>query len=411
MARAGGGANGSAPKNRSSGRTLRILFAIDKFKGCLTSREVAEAFSAGLRDGGLAFEPTILPVADGGDGLLAAFQSIDDGYQSLSRLVTGPLGTPVQAQFLRHRQRPEWVIEMAQASGLALLKPEDRNPENTSTRGTGELIAHALQSGAKKIVVGLGGSATNDGGVGAAAATGYRFIDALDCPIEPRGGTLSAIAAIDPSKAQAELRPAPASGPGARILVACDVDNPLTGSRGASHVYGPQKGADPAMVERLDAGLAHLAQLMKRDLGVDVADLPGAGAAGGLGAGLVAFCGATLKPGAELILDAVQFDTRAQFADVVVTGEGRLDGQTSMGKAPWAVAQRAQKLGKPVVAVAGRIESEFANARAEAGGPFAAAWAIRPLAQSDEDSMRKAATYLRQLGAQVAGEFSAFAKR
>ncbi|MGH7145007.1 MAG: glycerate kinase [Planctomycetota bacterium] len=380
-----------SPPNR---RPLRILFAIDKFKGCLTSSQVAEAFAAGLRAGGLAFEATVLPVADGGDGLIAAFEAIDPDFQGLTRLVSGPLREPTPARFLRHLKRPEWILEMAQASGLALLPEPRRNPLKTSTRGTGELIAHALQSGAKRILLGIGGSATNDGGTGAAAAVGYRFLDRLDCPLDPVGGNLGEIARIDATATLPGL-------PGVQVQVACDVDNPLLGARGASAVYGPQKGADAAAVATLEAGLANLAAVIERDLGKNVRDLPGAGAAGGFGAGAVAFFGAKLKPGAELILDAVQFDARAGFADLVVTGEGRLDHQTVHGKAPWAVAQRARALGKPVIAVAGRIATDFFVA---AGETYAGAWDIRSLAHDDADSMTRAVELLHELGHRLAME-------
>lgn len=384
-------------------RPLRVLFAIDKFKGCLTSRQVAEALLAGLRSTGLAIESTILPVADGGDGLIAAFQEIDADYQTLTRLVTGPRGGTVSAQFLRHARRPEWILEMAQASGLALLPQPRRNPLETSTRGTGELLAHAVQSGAKKILLGIGGSATNDGGAGAATALGFRFLDRLDCPIDPTGGNLQTIAKIDATHALPELSEI-------KIVVACDVDNPLTGPRGAAQIYGPQKGADAAMIATLDAGLAHLAHLIERDLGPKVADISGGGAAGGLGAGAIAFFNASLQPGAQLILDAVQFDTRAGFADLIVTGEGRLDSQTAAGKTPWVVAQRAAFLQKPVVAVAGKIEPTFRQLLSDPTCPIEQAWAIRDLAKDDTDSLTHATQYLHQLGARLAQEFPALAR-
>jgi glycerate kinase len=237
---------------------------------------------------------------------------------------------------------------MALASGLALLPEQARDATATTTLGTGELMRAALDLGAGHIIVGLGGSATNDGGIGMAQALGWRFPDAAGRTVEPVGGRLADIARIDAAGKDPRLDRV-------RVEAVCDVDNPLIGPRGASRVYGPQKGATPGQVDALDAGLTHLAALVTRDLGLRVAELPGAGAAGGIGAGLVAFAGATLRPGAELVLDLLAFDRHLDGADLVLTAEGRIDHQTAHGKAPAAVAARARARGIPCIAIAGGV--------------------------------------------------------
>jgi len=240
------------------------------------------------------------------------------------------------------------AVEMAVASGLALLTPQQRNPSLTTTYGTGELIRAALDLGVRHIVVGIGGSATNDGGIGMATALGMRFLDVAGKPVAPVGGALGQIHRIDASGLDPRLARL-------RCEAICDVDNPLLGARGAAHVYGPQKGASPAQVEELDAGLAHLADVIAADLGLDVRDLPGAGAAGGLGAGLHAFLGAELRRGVDLVLDLVGLDAHLTGADLVITAEGQIDFQTAFGKAPAGVAQRARLQGIPCMAIAGGI--------------------------------------------------------
>jgi glycerate kinase len=237
---------------------------------------------------------------------------------------------------------------MALASGLALLAERERDATATTTLGTGELMRAALDLGAEHIIVGLGGSATNDGGIGMAQALGWRFLDTAGQPVKPVGGRLADIARIDGTARDPRLAQV-------RVEAVCDVDNPLTGPRGAAAVYGPQKGASPAQVAALDAGLDHLAALIERDLGRKIADLAGAGAAGGLGAGLVAFAEAALRPGAELVLDVLELERHLDGADLVLTAEGRIDSQTAHGKAPAAVAARAKAHGIPCIALAGSI--------------------------------------------------------
>jgi glycerate kinase len=242
------------------------------------------------------------------------------------------------------------VIEMAAASGLELLTPEERDPWVTSTYGTGELILDALQKGCRRIVVGIGGSATNDGGAGMASALGVRLLNESGIPVQPGGGGLEQLHRIDISGVDPRIQQS-------EILVACDVTNPLTGPQGASFTYGPQKGAGPDMIARLDASLTHFARTIHRQMAMDVSEIPGAGAAGGLGAGLVAFAGAKLTKGFEMIADTVHLMERIEQADLVITGEGRMDHQTQFGKTPFGVARMASKSGKPVIGVAGSLEA------------------------------------------------------
>ncbi len=326
---------------------MKIVLAPNAFKGSMTAMQAATAMGQGVRAAFPGAEVVAVPVADGGDGLASV---LIDALGGEARVVTvrGPLGAPVQATLCLVPALGLAAVEMAAASGLALLAPEDRNPTRTTTYGTGELIRAALDLGARRIVVGIGGSATNDGGIGMAAALGVRFLDAAGNPVAPVGGALGQIRRIDMSGLDPRL---------AQLCceAICDVDNPLLGPRGAAQVYGPQKGATPAQVAGLDAGLAHLADLILADLGLEVRDLPGAGAAGGLGAGLRAFLGADLRRGVDLVLDLVGLDAALPGADLVITGEGRIDFQTAFGKAPAGVAGRAKARGIPCVAIAGGI--------------------------------------------------------
>jgi glycerate kinase len=326
---------------------MKLVLAPNALKGCLTAAEAARAMARGVARAGPAIDIVQVPVADGGDGLAEVLVEALQG-QRLTALVTGPRGDPVLAAFCHVPARRLAAIEMAAASGLALLPKDRRDPLLTTTLGTGQLIAAALDLGVSHLIVGIGGSATNDGGIGMAAALGVRFLDAGGAPVEPVGGALAAIRRIDPSGRDPRLA-------GVRIEAICDVDNPLLGERGAACVYGPQKGATPAQVRKLDAGLAHLAALIERDLGVDVRDLPGAGAAGGLGAGLKAFLQADLRRGVDLVLDLVGLDQQLRGADLVLTAEGQIDVQTAFGKAPAGVAERARALGVPCFALAGGV--------------------------------------------------------
>lgn len=324
-----------------------IVIAPDSFKGSLTAAEAASAISRGVRQ---VFPDAALveaPMADGGEGTLAALVQ-STGGRVVTRTVLGPLSAPVEAAFGMLGDEETAVIEMAAASGLLLVPTAERNPTTTTTYGTGELIRAALDVGARRILVAIGGSATNDGGAGMIQALGGRLLRADGTLIGPGGAALLELDRIDLSDLDPRLAEV-------ELLVACDVDNPLTGPNGAAAIYGPQKGATPDMVELLDRALAHLGDLMERDLGVDVRQRPGAGAAGGLGAGLMGFLGAELRPGIEVVMDAVRFDLMVEGATLVITGEGRTDGQTMAGKVPLGVARRAAQHGVPVIVISGAV--------------------------------------------------------
>jgi glycerate kinase len=313
----------------------------------LTALEVCEAAAEGIARIDGQFEIVKVPMADGGEGTVQSLVDATDG-ELVTERVNGPLGEPVEATFGLLGDGETAVIEMAAASGLPLVPEGKRDPTATTTFGTGELIRAALERGRRKLIVGIGGSATTDAGAGMAQALGVRLLDEKGEPIGPGGGELARLVNIemadaDPRVAQAEMR------------VACDVDNPLYGERGAAHVYAPQKGASPENVALLDANLRIFADVVERDLGMDVRDIPGAGAAGGLGAGLVAFCGATLERGVDIVIDAVGLPERRQGADRVLTGEGRIDRQTAFGKTPAGVAEVAVRHEVPVIALGGTV--------------------------------------------------------
>ena len=330
---------------------MRIVIAPNAFKGSLSALEAADAIAEGVRVALAEAELVLVPIADGGDGTVEALVAATQGVPRTMR-VCGPLGDPVSADYGLIDGGSTAVVEMAKASGLALVPPEKRDPRVTTTYGVGELLQHAYDDGARHFIVGIGGSATNDGGAGMAQALGYHLLDADGHELAPGGLALQRLARIHTGGVHANWKEA-------EVEVACDVTNPLTGPSGASAVYGPQKGATPEMVKDLDAALKHFAEIIRRDLEIDVEHLPGAGAAGGLGAGLVAFTGASLRPGAEMVMEAVRLDERLQGAQLVITGEGRLDSQTArFGKGPAAVARHARNAGIPVVAIGGSIADE-----------------------------------------------------
>jgi glycerate 2-kinase len=337
-----------APRGRSDSPALKVVVAPNAFKGSLSAPQAAAAIARGVREALPDAEIVEIPVADGGDGTMEALVSAHHGkFKSVE--VEGPLGDPVDATYGLIEGGLTGVVELASASGLTLIPTERRDPRRTSTYGFGQLLEAVRAEGVGSIVAGIGGSATNDGGAGMAQALGYRLIDGAGREL-PRGGeALLLIERID----GAGLNPAWRS---VKVKVACDVTNPLTGPEGASYVYGPQKGANPEAVRLLDRALAHLAEVIERDLGKRVADIPGAGAAGGAGAGLMAFLDATLAPGARLVLDASGFDRALDGTQLVITGEGRVDSQTAYGKAPGEVARRAQAAGVPTLLIAGSKE-------------------------------------------------------
>ncbi|MEI8243215.1 MAG: glycerate kinase [bacterium] len=323
-----------------------IAIAPDSFKGTLSAAEAAGAIAAGVRRAIPGARFRLIPMADGGEGTVDAVLAATRGKRRCCP-VHDPLGRVITARYgLAGGCDPRAVIEMAAASGLPLLKPSERNPLVTGTEGTGDLLRDALDRGARRIWMGIGGSATNDGGTGMARALGVRFLDRRGRDLPRGGGALEALDhlvldGLDPRVRQVSIE------------VACDVTNPLCGPRGASAIYGPQKGATPAMIRRLDAGLRRLAQVVKRQTGVDVAGVAGAGAAGGLGFGLMAFCGARLRRGVEMVAEAVNLEAQCRGCDLVITGEGRIDGQTVNGKTPMGVAAVAAKAGVPVIAICG----------------------------------------------------------
>ena len=330
---------------------MRIVVAPNAFKGSLSALEAAEAIQRGIVTAIPDAESLVVPIADGGDGTVDALVAATDGEHRTQR-VRGPLGETVDADYGLIDGGSTAVIEMAKAAGLALVPKEKRDPRITTTHGVGELLQQAFDGGARHFIVGIGGSATNDGGAGMAQALGYHLLDENGQELPPGGLALKRLARIHVGGVHSDWKQT-------RVEVACDVTNPLTGPTGASAVYGPQKGATPEMVAELDAALKRLAEVIRRDLDIDVEHLPGAGAAGGLGAGLVAFTGATLAPGAEMVMQAVKLDDRLQGAHLVITGEGRLDSQTArFGKGPAAVARHARAAGIPIIGIGGSVADE-----------------------------------------------------
>ncbi len=326
---------------------MKIVIAPDSYKESLSATEVAQAIEKGFREIFPQAQFVSVPVADGGEGTVEAMIAATQGRAVMST-VTGPLGDPVQAQWGISGDGGTAFIEMAAASGLALVPPERRNPLITTSYGTGELILQALESGVKSIIIGIGGSATNDGGAGMVQALGAKLCDANGSPIGFGGGSLMSLNHIDISGLDARLQ-------ACTIRVACDVTNPLTGPSGASCIFGPQKGATAAMIAELDRNLAHYAEVIKKSLRVDVKEVPGSGAAGGMGGALMAFLGAELRSGIEIVTQALNLEEHIHDCTLVVTGEGRLDSQSIHGKVPVGVASVAKKYHKPVIGIAGSL--------------------------------------------------------
>lgn len=351
----------------------RIIAAFDSFKGSLTSREAGEAFRRGFIAERPDAEVEVLAIADGGEGMAEAI-SEGVGGEMVSVVVRDPLGRKIEARYALINEGTTAVIAMSSASGLTLLKPEERNPLIASTFGTGELIADALERGCREIIMGLGGSATNDCGVGMLRALGYRFYDAAGEELCNTISILERVGSISTTERHPLLM-------GVKFTAAVDVDNPLYGAQGAAHIFAPQKGASPEMVERLDKALCHFAEVVD----ADAAEVAGAGAAGGMGYALHTMLGARMRPGIEIVLALLDFERRAQGASLVVTGEGSIDAQTLHGKAPAGVLAAAQRLGIPVVALGGRVECEGALL---AGG-FHAVRAITPHDQPTDVAMQR----------------------
>ncbi|MGL3999631.1 glycerate kinase [Pantoea eucalypti] len=329
---------------------MKIVIAPDSYKESLSALDVASAIEAGFRDIFPDAHYVKIPVADGGEGTVEAMVAATKG--KIVRLkVTGPLGTQVDAFYGLSGDESTAYIEMAAASGLEQVPAAQRDPLITTSFGTGELIRHALDKGVGHIIIGIGGSATNDGGAGMMQALGVRLLDAQGGEIGHGGGALSALASIDIDALDARIHQC-------RIEVACDVSNPLTGKEGASAIFGPQKGATPALVQQLDQALVHYAAIIHRDLDIDVLPIPGGGAAGGMGAALHAFCRAELRRGIEIVTEALGLADQVKDADLVITGEGRIDSQSINGKVPIGVASVAKRFNKPVIGIAGSLTAD-----------------------------------------------------
>lgn len=369
---------------------MRIVVAPDSFKGSLTSADAGALIAGALARAG--HDAVVVPVADGGEGTVDAFLRAAGGERRTTR-VAGPYGAPVGADWAMLPGGTA-VVELAAAAGLPLVG-SDRRTEDASTFGLGELILAAARAGARRIVVGLGGSACTDGGCGAAAACGAVFTGHDGEAFVPTGATLARVAGVDLSRRDPSLA-------GVRMEALRDVDNPLTGASGAAAVFGPQKGAGPEVVRALDAGLAHLAAVIARDLGIDVERIPGGGAAGGTGAGLVAFLGAALVPGADAVLDAAGFDALLADADAVVTGEGSLDLQTFSGKAVAVIARRAARAGAPVHVLAGRVDGAVRGDLA--GHGIASARAVTPEGTDEAEALGRAREFLATAAEILAAE-------
>ncbi|URM31127.1 glycerate kinase [Cytobacillus firmus] len=370
---------------------MKIVIAPDSFKESLSALEAANAIERGFKSIFPNAQYKKMPMADGGEGTVQSLVDATNG-RIIECIVTGPLGEPVQAFFGLMGNGKTAVIEMASASGLHLVSPEKRNPLLTSTRGTGELIAAAMDTGVQHIIIGIGGSATNDAGAGMIQALGGKLLDKTGSEIGQGGGALAQLAAIDISELDSRLR-------NVHIEVACDVDNPLTGPRGASAVFGPQKGATPEMVQVLDRNLGHFADVVENALGKSFRDIEGAGAAGGIGGSLLAFLNADLKRGIDIVLDAVNFEEEVKGADLVITGEGRIDSQTIYGKTPIGVAKAAKKHGIPVIGLAGSL-SDDSHIIHEHG--IDALFSIVPGVITLPDAFEKAALYMERTARNIA---------
>ena len=390
---------------------MKIVIAPDSFKESLSALQVAAAIEAGMREVFPDAEYVKVPVADGGEGTVQALIDATAGRRVEQR-VTGPLGEPVAAFYGRTGDGAgvvTAVIEMAAASGLELVPQARRDPRITTSRGTGELILHALDAGARRFVLGVGGSATNDGGAGMLQALGVGLLDGDGQPIGPGGAELARLSRIDVSGLDPRLLDS-------EFHIACDVSNPLTGPRGASAIFGPQKGATPAMVEQLDANLAHYADIVARDAGEnrghhqgDQRDMPGAGAGGGIALAMVVFLRGRLRPGIEIVTEAVRLDAAVRGADLVITGEGRIDGQTVNGKTPMGVARVAAAHGVPVIGIGGGLAADAGAVHAHGidavfaavSRPCTVAEALAAGEQNLRTAARNIAAALR-LGARIA---------
>jgi glycerate kinase len=369
---------------------MKIIVAPNAFKGSLSAKDAAHVMAEAILSVDKNIQVVEVPFSDGGDGLLEVLTDIFAG-EVVKVEVTGPLGKKVMSKLCYVKDRLLAAIEMAKASGLVLLDKSERDPTKTTTYGTGELIKKALDLGAKKIIIGIGGSATNDGGIGMASALGVRFLDQKGQQVYPCGGNLIKIRDIDISGLDKRIKDV-------EIDVVCDVDNPLLGENGAARIYAPQKGATPDQVEELEQGLANLAEIIKKRLNIDVTTISGGGAAGGLGAGLYAFLGARLKKGIEVMKELTHLEEKVNQADLVITGEGKLDDQIFFGKGPFGVADTAKKYSVPCIALAGSIDANLDKLE-EIG--IVSYFSICPGPIKLEDAMENAREYLKNTVIQV----------
>ena len=353
----------------------KIVVAIDSFKGCLSTLEAGEAAKKGIVSVFPNCDVVVLPVADGGEGVLDVLVKYLGGKYTVLK-AHNPLMELIETHYATSADGKTALIEMATISGLTLIPTAGRNPMLTTSYGTGELIKHGLEQGCRNFIVCIGGSATNDAGLGMLQALGFRFRDKNNNDLGMGGKVMGEVESVDMLGAHPALKEA-------SFTVVCDVNNPFCGANGAAHVFAKQKGANNVMISDLDAGMQHLAKVIEKTTSKDIVNLPGAGAAGGIGGAFVAFTNATLKPGIELLLDVMDFDTQMQNADLIITGEGKADRQTTMGKAPFGILQRAKKQNIPVIMVAGSIEDiELIN---EAG--FKAVFSTNPYPVSIEKAM------------------------
>jgi glycerate kinase len=379
---------------------MRVLIAPQSLKGSLTAAEAGSAIAEGVQAVYPKADIEIVPIADGGEGTVQALIDATHG-KIIQQTVTGPLGEPVSAYFGLMGDKHTAAIEMAACAGLPLVAAELRDPRITTTYGVGELILAALNHGCRHFIIGIGGSATNDGGAGMAQALNVALVNKQGSEITRGGAALEALAHISTSSMDPRLQEC-------TVEVACDVTNPLCGPTGASAVYGPQKGATPVMVIELDKALAHYAQIIEQDLGLSVRDIPGAGAAGGLGAGLIAFLHANLRPGAQIVFEAIHLEERIQMADLVITAEGQIDAQTAYGKSVGAVAIIAKRYDLPVVALAGSLGDNYHvvydigvdAVSALPSFPMTLAYAMENAAQLISDAAERACRFI-QIGSKI----------
>ncbi|WP_321290430.1 glycerate kinase [uncultured Sunxiuqinia sp.] len=369
---------------------MKVLICPDSFKDCLEAIDVAKHFAAGILRVDPSAHITNIPMADGGEGFVQTMLSALGG-QKIRIPVLDPLGREVQGFYGILNDQQTAVIEMAAASGIEHLTRDERNPLISSTFGTGQLMKNAMEKGCRKLIIGVGGSATNDGGTGMAKALGYRFLDDKGQEIAEGGGQLNQLVTIE----SAGVFPLISD---TEILTACDVNNPLTGPNGASAIYGPQKGATVEMINELDKNLTHLAKIIETDLQKEILKTPGGGAAGGLGAGLVAFCGAKLQTGFDIVKEQTKLEEAIQKVDLVITGEGKMDAQTKQGKTPWGVAQLAKKHQKKCIGIAGFLGDGYRELYDEG---FTSIFAIPHGPISLDESLRRAPELLADKAEQI----------